>query len=72
MTGPIVRSSNLAFFRAREAEARANAEAATLVNVRERCRRSEEAWSALAHKAEKSEKLRVAEAQRKAEQSLAE
>ena len=66
----IIRSSNLEFFRARAAQARADAEAATLDHVRERCRRSEAAWEALAHKAERSERLREAEAQRKAEAGL--
>ena len=35
----------------------------------ERCRRSEAAWSALADKAARSEKLREAEALRKADQT---
>jgi hypothetical protein len=34
--------------------------------VRERCRRSEAAWQALADKAERSERLREQEVQRKA------
>ena len=63
----IIRSSNLEFFRARAAEAHADAEAATLDHVRERCRRSEAAWQALAAKAERSERLREDEARRKAE-----
>lgn len=41
-------------------------EAATLEHVRERCRRSEAAWTALADKAERSERLREEEAERKA------
>ena len=69
MAGPIIRSSNLDFFRARAAQARAEAEAATLDHVIERCRRSEAAWTALADRAERSELMRVAEAQRKAEQT---
>ena len=68
MSGPIVRSSNLEFFRARAAEASADAEAATLDHVRERCRRSEAAWMQLADRAERSEHLREAEAARRAEQ----
>jgi hypothetical protein len=64
-----IRGSNLEFFRARAAEAHADAEAATLDHVRERCRRSEAAWSALAHKAERSERLRAEEASRKAAQA---
>jgi hypothetical protein len=39
--------------------------------VRERCRRSEAAWTALADKARRSEKLRIEEAERKAEQAPA-
>jgi hypothetical protein len=38
--------------------------------VRERCRRSEAAWQALADKAERSERMREAEAKRKAEAGL--
>lgn len=66
MTGPVIRSSNLEFFLARVAQARAEAEAATLDHVRERCRRSEAAWAALADRAERSERMRAEEAQRKA------
>ena len=66
MAGPIIRSSNLQFFLARAEQARAEAEAATLDHVRERCRRSEAAWTALADKAERSELMRAAEAERKA------
>ena len=43
---------------ARAAEARADAESATLDNVRDRCRRSEAAWSAMAARAERTEKMR--------------
>ena len=46
--------------------ATADAEAATLDNVRERCRRSEVAWTLLAERAERSEVMRAAEAERKA------
>jgi hypothetical protein len=67
----IIRSSNLQFFLARAQQARAEADAATLDHVRERCRRSEAAWQALADRAERSEKLREQEAQRKAEQAAA-
>jgi hypothetical protein len=69
LTGPVIRSSNLDFFLARAAQARAEGEAAVLDHVRERCRRSEEAWTALADRAERSELMRVAEAKRKAEQA---
>jgi len=66
LAGPIIRSSNLQFFLARADQARVEAEAATLDHVRERCRRSEAAWTALADKARRSEQLRVEEAERKA------
>ena len=45
-------------FVARAAEARAQAEAATLENVRDRCLRSETAWLAMATRAERSERAR--------------
>ena len=70
MTGPVARSSNLQFFLARVEQARAEAAEATLDHVRERCRRSEEAWTALADKARRSERLREQEAIRKAEAGL--
>jgi len=63
-------TSNLEIYRARADEARAQAETATLDNVRERCRRSEAAWNALAEKAEASERMRLAEQSRKAEAGL--
>jgi hypothetical protein len=64
----IIRSSNLQFLLARAEQARSEADAATLVHVRERCLRSFEAWNALATRAERSEQLRAAEAKRKAAQ----
>jgi hypothetical protein len=66
LAGPIVRSSNLQFFLDRAEQARAEAEAATLDLVRERCRRSEAAWSAMADKAERGERLRIEDQKRKA------
>jgi hypothetical protein len=63
----IIRSSNLQFFLARAEQARAEAEVATLDHVRERCRRSEAAWQALADRAERSERMKDEEARRKAE-----
>jgi hypothetical protein len=44
---------------ARAAEAHAQAEEATLDNVRERCLRSEAAWTAMAARAERNEKMRA-------------
>ena len=63
-------NSNLESFLARVEQARAEGEAATLSHVRERCQRSEAAWQSLADKAKRSERLREAEAQRKAEAGL--
>ena len=62
--------SNLDFFRARADQARAEGDAATLDQVRDRYRRSEAAWAALAAKAERSERMREQEAIRKAEAGL--
>ena len=70
MAGPVIRSSNLDFFLARASQARAEGDAATLDHVRERCQRSEAAWTALADKAQRSERLREEEAKRKAEAGL--
>jgi hypothetical protein len=67
VSGPIIRGTNLQFFLARAEQARSEAESATLDHVRERCRRSEAAWTALAERAERSEQLKVAEASRKAD-----
>jgi len=66
LAGPAIRSSNLQFFLARADQARAEAEAATLDHVRERCRRSEAAWTVLAERAERSELLREQDAKKKA------
>jgi hypothetical protein len=63
-------NSNLEFLLARVEQARAEGEAATLDHVRERCERSQAAWQSLANKARKSEQLREAEAQRKADAGL--
>lgn len=65
-----IRSTNLSFFLARAEQARAEGDAATLEHVRERCRRSEAAWQALADRAERSEKMKAAETERKIEQGL--
>ena len=70
MAGPVLRHSNLDFLRARAEPARVEGEAATLAHVRERCQRSEAAWSALADKAKRSERLREEEANRKAAAGL--
>jgi hypothetical protein len=66
LAGPVARTTNLDFFLARAEQARAEAEAATLDLVRERCRRAEAAWSALADKAQRGERLRIEDQKRKA------
>ena len=50
--------SQLEFYRARAEQARADADAATLAHVRERCLRAEAAWQALAHRAARAEDMR--------------
>jgi hypothetical protein len=65
LTSPVLRTGNLDFYRKRAAEASADAAAATLVHVRERCLRSEAAWAALADRAERSEQLRSADEERR-------
>lgn len=62
--------TNLDFYLARAEQARAEGEAATLSHVRERCQRSEAAWSALADKARRAERMREQEAARKAAAGL--
>jgi hypothetical protein len=52
-------SNTLQFYLARADEARKQAEAATLSHVRDRCRRSEAAWTQLADRAAANEKARV-------------
>jgi hypothetical protein len=66
LSAPVIRSSNREFFLARAEQARAEGDAATLEHVKERCRRSEAAWTAFAEKAERSEKMRAEEQRRKA------
>ncbi|KQM28933.1 hypothetical protein ACVOMT_12910 [Sphingomonas panni] len=46
-------------YRARAAVERANAEAATLDNVRDRCRRAEQAWTEMADRAERTTEQRL-------------
>ena len=74
MSDPLVigghRSSNLEFYLARAGQARAEAEAATLAHVRERCLRSEAAWIVMAERAQHSETMKAAEAVRKSEGGL--
>jgi hypothetical protein len=59
--------SQLEFYLARIAEAKAAAEAAELDNVRERCLRSVEAWTSMAARAERGDRMRAkAEAEKAA------
>lgn len=67
MSQTSVRSSNRQFYLARVEQSREDAAKATLEHVRERCRRSEAAWQSLADKAQRSERLKVEDAKRKAE-----
>ncbi|HKC02806.1 MAG TPA: hypothetical protein VKC17_05830 [Sphingomicrobium sp.] len=51
--------SDLETYSARAAEARADADAATLENVRDRCLRAEAAWIAMAERAARNEIMRA-------------
>lgn len=51
--------SQLDFYLARAADARADAETATLANVRDRCLRAEAAWSQMAARAERGDRMRA-------------
>ena len=44
----------------RAAEARADADSASLANVRERCLRAETAWLVMAERADRTERMRAA------------
>ncbi|HEY0112877.1 MAG TPA: hypothetical protein VGB59_06955 [Allosphingosinicella sp.] len=55
------------FYRARAIEARTDAEAAVLDNVRDRCLRAAEAWEAMAARAARTETLRSRQESAKAE-----
>jgi hypothetical protein len=54
------------FYRARAAEARREAETASLDNVRERHLRAAEAWEVMAERGERTQRKRVEEDARKA------
>jgi hypothetical protein len=56
--GAIIVNTHLEFYLERAAQARAEAEAATLENVRDRCLRSATAWTEMAARVERTEKLR--------------
>lgn len=52
-------STTSEFYLARAAESAREAEAATLDNVRDRCRRSEAAWLSMATRIARGEEMRV-------------
>ena len=54
-----VRHRDLHVYLERAEDARAQAEAAILVNVRERCLRAEEAWREMAARAQRTETMRA-------------
>jgi hypothetical protein len=64
-----VRQKDRETYLARAEQARAEADAATLENVRERCLRSETAWLEMAARVERTDQLR---ASKLAEKALAE
>lgn len=64
--------SQLEFYQTRAAEAKRDADAATLDNVRDRCLRAEAAWSGMAARAERSEKMRAQLEERKQAERAAE
>jgi hypothetical protein len=55
-----VRQKDREIYLARADEARAEADAATLENVRERCLRSESAWMEMAARVERTDQMRAA------------
>jgi len=63
-------SAHEQFCLARAAEARHDAETATLDNVRDRCLRSEAAWTEMASRAARTERLRIKTEAEKASRAL--
>jgi hypothetical protein len=59
-------SAQLDFYRSRAAEARADAEAATLENVRQRCLRAAAAWEDMAERAARTDRMRARQSAEKA------
>jgi len=51
-------TTQLQFYLDRAAQARADADAATLDNVRDRCLRAEDAWNRMAERAARTEEMR--------------
>ena len=62
----IVSFQQTAFYQSQADEARARSDAASLQNVKDSQLRAAEAWDALAARSRKSDRLRIDEAQRKA------
>jgi len=65
-------SNTLQFYLDRADEARKQAEAATLSHVRDRCRRSEVAWTQLAERSAATHKMRLKQLQMKAAEAAIE
>ena len=63
-------SAQADFYSVRAAEARADAQSATLDNVRERCLRAATAWEAMAARAHRSDVMRERQMAEKAAQVL--
>ena len=51
--------TQLEFYRARAAQAREEADTATLDNVRDRCLRAEAAWNHMADRVARTEEMRI-------------
>ena len=64
-------SATVEFYRARAAESAQAAQEADLVNVRERCLRSEAVWRALATRLDHVEKMKERNAQERMQRDLA-
>ena len=64
-------ANSLQFYRDQAEQAHQDAEAATLSNVKDRCRRSEAAWTMLADRVAAAEKKRQEQALQKAAELLA-
>jgi hypothetical protein len=64
-------STQFEFYRTRAAEAHADANAAVLDNVRDRCLRAAAAWEAMAARAQRGDDLRAKQEAEKAAAALA-
>ena len=59
MSEPVRQMKDRELYRLRAEQARAEADQATLENVRERCLRAEAAWMEMAARADRTEKMRA-------------